>query len=328
MNKDIVVLIPVYNPNEKIMDKFLDKLTKEFINIVFVNDGCSKKHDKYMNKLASRYPVLKHNVNLGKGRGLKNGINYILNNYPKSKVIVTADCDGQHSVKDIKKCGEVAIKNPDSLILGVRDFTKSDVPQRSKMGNVITRNVLYTLVGESVTDTQTGLRAASFDIAKKFIDTYGERYEYETNVLIDVKKKNIPIKEVVIDTIYINENETSHFNPVKDSIRVYKVFSKYILINIISYIIEIIFFINTFNISNNFYIISLYLLISKVLSSIIKRIFNNYVDIKYILVNYIISIFILSFINKYIVFVKILIDFILFIINLLNSQQKKVDTYN
>ena len=103
MNKDVVVLIPVYNPNEKIMQEFLGKLTKSFANIVFINDGCSKKHDKFMNNLAKSYPVVKHSVNLGKGRVLKNGINYILENFSKAKVIVTADCDGQHSVEDIKK---------------------------------------------------------------------------------------------------------------------------------------------------------------------------------------------------------------------------------
>ena len=86
MNKDIVVLIPVYDPNEEIMDTFLEKLTKKFENIVFINDGCSEKHDKYMKRLAKKYPVVKHNVNLGKGRGLKNGINYILNNYSKPEI--------------------------------------------------------------------------------------------------------------------------------------------------------------------------------------------------------------------------------------------------
>ena len=120
MNKKIVVLIPVYNPNEKIMEKFLDELSKNFENIVFINDGCTKK-----------YPVLKHHINYGKGRGLKNGLNYILNEYKNCKVIVTADCDGQHSVKDIKRVADVALKNQDDLVLGVRCFKDSGVPFKS-----------------------------------------------------------------------------------------------------------------------------------------------------------------------------------------------------
>ena len=54
MNKKIVVLIPVYNPNEKIMKKFLDELSKNFENIVFINDGCSKKYDKFMDNIAKK----------------------------------------------------------------------------------------------------------------------------------------------------------------------------------------------------------------------------------------------------------------------------------
>ena len=312
MNKDVVVLIPVYNPNEKIMQEFLGKLIKKFTNIVFINDGCSKKHDKFMNNLAKSYPVVKHSVNLGKGRGLKNGINYILENFSKAKVIVTADCDGQHSVEDIKKCSDIAKKNMDALVLGVRDFSDNLVPRRSKFGNVITRNVLYSFVGVKVSDTQTGLRAMSLNIAKKLIDVDGERYEYETNCLIETKSRNIPIKEVVIETIYINNNETSHFNPVKDSIRVYKLFASYLLFTLLAYIIETVIF----NVNHAIYVMPLFLLFSKIVSSIIKIIFNNHINYKYIIVNYIISALILSFISSKVVLIKILIDIIMFILSL------------
>lgn len=316
MNKDVVVLIPVYDPNEKIMQEFLDKLAKSFANIVFINDGCNKKHDKYMNNLAKKYEVIKHNVNLGKGRGLKNGINYILNNYPKAKVIVTADCDGQHSVKDIKKCGDVAKKNMDSLVLGVRDFSDKNVPTRSKFGNVITRNVLYSFVGQKVSDTQTGLRAMSLDIAKNLIAVSGERYEYETNVLIETKLKNIPIKEVVIETIYINDNETSHFNPVKDSIRVYRLFASYILFTLLAYIIETVIFAKVYDINSALYVIPLFLLLSKIVSCIIKMIFNNHVNLKYVIINYVISAIILSLVKSHIILIKVIIDIIMFILSL------------
>lgn len=316
MNKDIVVLIPVYNPNEKIMDTFLKELTKNFENIVFVNDGCSKKHDKYMNNLAKKYPMIKHCKNLGKGRGLKNGINYIINNYPKAKVIVTADCDGQHSVSDIKKCAEVAKKNLDSLILGVRDFSDKLVPRRSKFGNCITRNVLYSFVGPKISDTQTGLRAMSLEIALELMDVSGERYEYETNVLIETKEKNIPVKEVIIETIYINNNETSHFNPIKDSARVYRLFASYIFVVLLSYIIENFIFFKTYNINSCFYTIPLFLLLSKSVSCIIKIIFNNHVNIKYIMLNYLVCAVILSIVKKHIILLKILIDLIMFIASL------------
>ena len=314
MNKKIVVLIPVYNPNEKIMEKFLDELSKNFENIVFINDGCSKKYDKFMDNIAKKYPVLKHHINYGKGRGLKNGLNYILNEYKNCKVIVTADCDGQHSVKDIKRVADVALKSQDDLVLGVRCFKDSGVPFKSKFGNIITRNVLYNFVGVKTSDTQTGLRAMSYDVARKLLDLHGERYEYETNVLIETNYRGIDIKEVVIDTIYINNNETSHFNPVKDSLKVYRLFAYYILVTLFAYIIECFIFYKTFDISNKFWVLPLFLFLSKLVSTIIIMMFNNHINIKYTIINYACEAIILSLLSRHRFIFKILIDIVMFVL--------------
>ena len=325
MNKDVVVLIPVFNPDIKIMNKFLNELDKEFINIVLINDGSSIKYSNYFNKLEKKYPVIKHNINLGKGRGLKDGLNYILNNYKNIKVIVTADCDGQHSPTDIKRCASFLKSNMESLVLGVRKFTFKNIPFRSFLGNVFTRGILYFLTGQKVSDTQTGLRAMSPLTAKKLLDVSGERYEYETNVLIASKCKNIPIKELDIDTIYISDNKTSHFNPIKDSLRVYNVFASFILWALFAYLVELFIFKNTYNINNAFYIIPLFLFLSKLVSSLIKIIFNNYVNILYVLINYILSIIILSFLDVNILLFKVLIDIIMFFLSifLYNWSTKK-----
>lgn len=226
--KDIYVIIPTLDPNEKIMEEFILKLQKEFKNIIIVNDGCKDTYDDFFKKFETKkIKVLKNNVNLGKGMALKHAYNYILNEYPKCKGVVSADCDGQHSVEDIKKCAEAVLANPDSLILGVRDFNKPDVPRRSKFGNKMTKFVMEELVDISISDTQTGLRGMSLDVTKKLIKTVGERYEYETKVLIDCKKQNINIVEVPIETIYIDGNADSHFDPFNDSVKIYKTFSEY-----------------------------------------------------------------------------------------------------
>ena len=312
MNKNVVVLIPVYDPNESLMTEFLQKLTKEFSNIVFVDDGSNKKHKKFMNDISSKYPLIKHAVNLGKGRGLKNGINYILNNFDKDKVIVMADCDGQHSVEDIKRCADVALKYPDSLVLGVRDFDQKDVPFKSKYGNKITKNILNFFVGQKISDTQTGLRAMSCQLACRFIEVEGERYEYETNCLIVAHKLNIPIKEVVIKTIYINNNETSHFNPVKDSLRIYKLFSKYILLVLVAFILENIFLVKYLNHIVSFSSLVYYLVLGKLITCVIILLFNKTFHWLYYLGNLILDLLILYFVNTNVLLIKILIDVVYF----------------
>lgn len=241
--KDIFVIIPTLDPNEKIMEEFILKLQKEFKNIIIVNDGCKDTYDEFFKKFeAKKIKVLRNNVNLGKGMALKHAYNYILNEYPKCKGVVSADCDGQHSVEDIKKCAEAVLANPDSLILGVRDFNKPDVPRRSKFGNKMTKFVMEELVDISISDTQTGLRGMSLDVTKKLIKTVGERYEYETKVLIDCKKQNINIVEVPIETIYIDGNADSHFDPFSDSLKIYKTFSGYFGKLILSVLINLIIF--------------------------------------------------------------------------------------
>lgn len=242
-NKDVVVVIPTLNPNIKIMSSFINELIKEFSNIVVVNDGSRDEYSDFFKDLEKKkIVVLKHHINYGKGRALKNAMNYILNEYSDVKAIVTADSDGQHSVKDIKRIADSTKRHPNAYVLGSRDFKQSNVPFKSRYGNIITRNVFKLFVGLSISDTQTGLRGMSPKVATYFLDTTGERFEYETNTLLECKEKDINIVEETIETIYIDDNSESHFNPVKDSIRIYKLFIKYILSAISSFALDIVLF--------------------------------------------------------------------------------------
>lgn len=241
--KDIFIIVPTLNPNTTILDEFLQKLKKEFKNILVYDDGCRDEYESYFKKIEKdNILVLHHYVNLGKGRAMKDAFNYLLNNYPNIKGVVTADSDGQHSVKDIKRCAEEILQHPDSLILGCRNFNGKNVPARNRFGNKTTRGVLKAFVGISVTDTQTGLRGLSKEVMIKFMTTAGDRFEYETNQLIDTLSKNVPIKEIEIETIYVNGNTESHFNPVKDSIMIYKLFIKYIVASSSSFVLDLLLF--------------------------------------------------------------------------------------
>lgn len=241
--KNIFIVIPTLDPDEEIMEKFLKELEKDFEHILVVNDGSKEIHNKFFASLEKRgIIVLKHFKNYGKGRGLKNAFNYLLNEYSDIQGVVTCDSDGQHSVKDIKKIAREVTKNPDKLILGVRNFDKENVPPKSRFGNKMTRSVIKSFVGLDITDTQTGLRGLSKKVMSEFLDIEGERYEYETKMLIACQERNIKIKEVEIETIYINSNEGSHFNPIRDSIKIYKLFTKYIGISLSTYVVDIILF--------------------------------------------------------------------------------------
>lgn len=335
--KDVYILVPSYKPDPEIMDVFIKKLKKTFKNIIIVNDGSGEEYDDFFDKYKSDTYLLKHVVNQGKGRAIKTALNFLLNEHPDFKVVVTADSDGQHSVEDIKKCAEKAIKNPENLILGVRDFNQADVPKKSKFGNKITRNVFKIFIGLNISDTQTGLRAFSNKIAKTFLNTKGERYEYETNMLIDSKDLGIKIKEVIIKTIYIDGNIMSHFNPIKDSISIYKLFVKYIVSALSSFLIDIILFSIIIGLFNNIEI-----LIATIIARVISSIYNYTINKKAIfkksnkssIYKYFILVIIQMFISglsvSYIssllinipsVLIKIIIDAIIFLINFIVQRE-------
>jgi glycosyltransferase involved in cell wall biosynthesis len=266
--KDIYVIIPIYNPIEEITTKFISELEKEFKNIIIINDGCDPKHENFFKKF-NKHIVLTHHVNQGKGRAMKTAFNYLLEEIKDFKGAVVADCDAQHAIEDIKNVSNETLKYQNSLILGSRDFDKEGIPLKSRLGNKITKSVFQLFIGLSLKDTQTGLRGYSKKLMPTFLKTSGERYEFETNMLILCKELEIPIKEVDIKTIYIDGNVSSHFNPVKDSIIIYKLFFKYIIASVSSFLVDILLFatLMLFNIS----IMS---------ATVIARIFSSFYNFK------------------------------------------------
>ena len=244
LNSRIPVIIPSYEPDEKLL-MLVENLKKSgFTEIIVVDDGSEgEEYQGLFSKVQDMgCVVLHHAVNQGKGRALKTAFNHCLFVYPDATGCVTIDSDGQHTVKDMTACMEALIKSPESLILGVRDFDKDGIPARSVFGNKTTSRVMKVLAGLSISDTQTGLRAIPAAFMKELLFESGERFEFETNMLLATKESGRSIVEVPIETIYLEENKSSHFNPIKDSIKIYAIFFKFIISSLSSSIVDLLFF--------------------------------------------------------------------------------------
>lgn len=240
--KEIAVIIPALDPDERMVTLVGELHQSGYENIILVDDGSEIKNRTYFKTCKEEYgcKIIRHVVNFGKGIALKSAFNYILESRPDILGAVTVDCDGQHVLKDIDTCAEMTYQNPDKLILGCRRFDDKEIPLRSRFGNKLTRQVIRLLCGIHVSDTQTGLRGLPTPLIREhFANVKGERFEYEMNMLIAAKEYQIPIKEFAIETIYLENNESSHFNPFIDSIRIYKVFLKFMLSSLSSFIIDI-----------------------------------------------------------------------------------------
>ncbi len=335
---NIFVVIPTLDPEQDIMEEFIDNLKSEFNNILVINDGSKSIYDDFFKKLEKKgVKVIRHCKNFGKGRALKSAFNYLLNEYPNIEGCVTADSDGQHTVKDIKKCAKALLKNPEHLILGVRNFDYDYVPEKSKIGNKITRNIFKIFIGLDISDTQTGLRGTSKELMLKYSDLAGERYEYETNMLITCQTDNIKIDEVDIETIYLNSNVNSHFNPLKDSILIYRLFAKYFMASFSSFLLDIFLFSFLLGMLN----ISTKILAATILARIVSSIYNYIINSNLVfkdmsiksLVRYYLLVIIIMFISGCfvtylhtllpisIISIKIIVDTIIWVINLVVQRE-------
>lgn len=242
MNKQIPIIIPAYEPDEK-MILLLEKLKQaNLTEVIIVDDGSEGEvYQKLFRKAEEEfgYKVLHHAVNLGKGRALKTAFNYCLNAYPELTGVITIDSDGQHKVEDMFACMKKLRENPKDLILGCRDFKTAGVPFRSGFGNRCTSKVFKYLIGVEISDTQTGLRGISASFMKRLMNVKGERFEFETNMLIETKDAGVAIREVKIDTIYLDENKSSHFHPIRDSIQIYAAFGKFLFSSLSSSVVDL-----------------------------------------------------------------------------------------
>lgn len=253
-----IALIPAYEPDRKMLGVIAD-LGKTGFDVVVVDDGSGPEYAELFEQAAERLPgksgrgvtLLIHDVNRGKGAALKTGLDFI-NNFmvirgeETQNVIVAVDADGQHLAVDALRAAHTAQGNPGTLVLGSRILNKKaaassgvqsadhasrgnaeTVPLRSRFGNAVTRQVFRLATGVPVYDTQTGLRAFTADLIPSLLAVSGDRYEYELNVLMNFAGRGIPIREIEIETVYLEGNKSSHFDTVRDSYRIYKEIAKY-----------------------------------------------------------------------------------------------------
>ena len=231
-----IALIPAYEP-EALLLNLLYKVRDAGLVAIVVDDGSGSPFSNIFEQATELAVVLTHPQNYGKGRAIKTGLQYIEKTFNDEYTVVTMDADGQHQVSDSIKICEAAERQTNTLILGSRQL-RENVPPRSRFGNTVTRLVYSLSTGLHVHDTQTGLRAFSPALLPVLLGIAGERYEYEMNVLLEFARRKIPIEEITISTIYMDNNAGSHFDTVKDSYRVYKEIIKFSASSLVSFLVD------------------------------------------------------------------------------------------
>lgn len=215
----MVVLIPAYEPTDKMLRLVSELNEKTDYRILIIDDGSGDAFRQLFHKAQQQgCIVLHHSINKGKGEALKTGFSYLYSECESDK-IVCADSDGQHTVEDIMKLADAIDNSKLEMVLGVRQF-EGDVPFKSRFGNSISAFTFKLATGIELNDTQTGLRGYPHKLLPWLCSINGSRFEYEQNLLLKSKKSGISIKQLPIATIYDNNNIGTHFRPIQDSISV------------------------------------------------------------------------------------------------------------
>ena len=226
----IPIIIPAYEPDNRMIDLIRHIRSDYDGDIIIVNDGSDASFDTLYEQ-AAEYgcTILRHDTNSGKGRALKTAFHYCLTRFPDLTGCITADSDGQHTAEDILRCMDTLQEHPDKLILGCRNFRGADVPRKSRFGNLMTCHACRLLCGLNISDTQTGLRGIPAPFMQELLSVRGERFEFETRMLI-ASKQRYDILEFPIRAVYDSKNNhQTHFDPLRDSLRIYRIFGEVFL---------------------------------------------------------------------------------------------------
>lgn len=235
------VLIPAYQPGAHLVPLVEALLALGAPAVILIDDGGGRDYATLFAQAVALDParvrLVRHAVNLGKGAALKTGLNYALVEFPDAPGVVTADADGQHHPVDIAHVAARLGATPGALVLGARSFAK-DVPFRSRLGNGLTRFLMRFVAGQRLTDTQTGLRGIPATLIPHLLRLAPNGYEFELDMLLACKFQNCPIVEEPIKTIYLDNNQSSHFQPIRDSMRIYFLLFRFSLVSLSTAIVD------------------------------------------------------------------------------------------
>jgi hypothetical protein len=221
----VCCIIPCYNI-EGVCGPVVDEAANYADMVIAVDDGSTDETGIRLSQAADRHPgkvkVLRFARNMGKGVVMIEAIRHALDSL-EFDVLVTLDGDGQHRPGDIPRLARELVLGGNALVIGER-LDREKMPLRSRFGNTLTALITRAFHPAAPTDTQSGFRAISPGFAREVVQRIkGGRYETELKILLLALTREYRIGSVTIPTVYIAGNRLSHFRPLVDSLKIYRI---------------------------------------------------------------------------------------------------------
>ena len=218
-------LIPCYNHGKTLTSVVNNLLLDYDYPVVIVDDGSEQATKDVINNLINLTTVVTLNKNQGKGGAVIAGIKSAQSLGFSHTIQV--DADGQHDLSSLNTLIEESITYSSALISG-RPIYDESIPKGRYYARYITHFwVWIETLSFSVKDTMCGFRSYpvkhTMDIIEK--GDIGLRMDFDTEIMVKLYWDDCDIR--FIDTrVNYPENGVSHFDTVKDNIKISKMHTK------------------------------------------------------------------------------------------------------
>ncbi len=227
-NNRIAFIIPVYNHAGTVAQVVKDTQALGF-PVFVVDDGSTDNTYDQIKDIAG-IQVLRHEQNQGKGAA-------ILTGFAAATAVadwaITMDADGQHYPRDAKGLIKAIPKKDRAIIVGARTYQEGEhVPWTSRFGRKFSNFWVRTSGGPSISDSQSGFRIYPMPEALN-LPTKARRFQFEVEILVQAKRKGIPVMEAPVRVNYNPGGERiSHFRPFVDFLHNSSTFTRLIFTRI------------------------------------------------------------------------------------------------
>lgn len=215
---DICFIVPFYN-NSKTVGNVISSLQQAGYKVIAVNDGSDDGESLEAASHSAPFHLVSYSRNRGKGYAIRKG-------FQKARELgfrfaLVFDADGQHTLSGaqamIARLREMPSDRKDMcVVVGSRCTRGAD--SGGRFANNFSNFWLTVQTGGKVGDTQSGMRIYPLEkvCGMSFM---GNRYEFETEVLVRLAWKGLEIVEVPVDVLYPQDRVT-HFRKGKDFMRI------------------------------------------------------------------------------------------------------------
>lgn len=191
------IVIAAYNESKSISNVVAGLNKAGYHDIVVVDDG--SRDNTYELASNAGATALRHIINRGQGAALKTGIDYAYDS--GADMIITFDADGQHRVEDLKAMIAPVKSGKYDVALGSRFLKDTDVPFFRRLTLKAAIFVIWLFYGIRLTDAHNGFRVMNRKAAR-MIDITSDKMEHASQIVEQIRKKNLKYKEVPITILY------------------------------------------------------------------------------------------------------------------------------